>query len=199
MIRVVEPVTENEMIVAFLRAEFDSPRYAATIRKLLAADGVPEVLIGRPDTSDAQANAYRRSVLARYRGFGQDVALFHGFPNDVAWYRAEASIDDLHAIRYINYEYWNELSGGSRLAADAARQIRLSENVDNTFRSIIASVLGGKTLAELILVGRRDWSGLVVLEGHTRLTAYLLEPEIVPPMLPVLVGGSDHIHEWRLY
>jgi hypothetical protein len=29
---------------------------------------------------------------------------------------------------------------------------------------------------------------LVLLEGHVRLTAYFLQPECIPPSLPVIVG-----------
>ena len=31
---------------------------------------------------------------------------------------------ELSGVRYIEYDYWNELSGGTRLAVDAATRIR---------------------------------------------------------------------------
>jgi hypothetical protein len=35
-----------------------------------------------------------------------------------------------------------------------------------------------------------------VLEGHVRLTAYALFPEVLPDELPVFVGTSDDVHRW---
>ncbi len=50
----------------------------------------------------------RRQVLAAYRGYpAGDV--FTGMPADVRWHRA------------IDYPYWTDFSGGTRLAADGAR------------------------------------------------------------------------------
>jgi hypothetical protein len=39
----------------------------------------------------------------------------------------------------------------------------------------------------------------VVLEGHARLTAFLLCPDRLPPELEVLVGASPAMTRWRLW
>jgi hypothetical protein len=48
-------------------------------------------------------------VLAFLRG-----EIFEGFPEVVDWYYGVLQPDQLSRIRFIEYSYWNELSGGSR-------------------------------------------------------------------------------------
>jgi hypothetical protein len=48
----------------------------------------------------------------------------------------------------------------------------------------------------LILVTAGPPGGLVVLEGHVRLTAYMLRPDRLPPELEVLVGSSPDMAGW---
>jgi hypothetical protein len=50
--------------------------------------------------------------------------LFDGFPSDVRWTWMAISSAELAQVRYVNYDYWVELSGGTRLASDAAARIR---------------------------------------------------------------------------
>jgi hypothetical protein len=63
-------------------------------------------------------------VLGDWRGYGCDADVFRHFPPDVRWYRGTIEKEELAALRYINDEYWIELSGGTRLAVDAATRIR---------------------------------------------------------------------------
>ena len=39
----------------------------------------------------------------------------------------------------------------------------------------------------------------MTLEGHARLTAYMLCPDALPPELEVLVGSSPKMAGWGLY
>jgi hypothetical protein len=61
-----DDISEDEMVLAFLSAEVDSPRFGADARSAL---GDLE-LVRDPDLSDTHANQRRRSALARYRGWG---------------------------------------------------------------------------------------------------------------------------------
>ncbi|HEY1916747.1 MAG TPA: hypothetical protein VGH27_14330 [Streptosporangiaceae bacterium] len=49
--------------------------------------------------------------------------MFEDFPDDVRWQWMTITPAELARIRYIDYSYWIELSGGSRLAVDAAPRI----------------------------------------------------------------------------
>jgi hypothetical protein len=114
----------------------------------------------------------------------------------VLWSWAALDPDEVLAIRYIDYDYWVELSRGSRSPSDAAERIRAGVDV---FRVPSAEFLVdvGADAPPLIVVG--DDERLVVLEGHTRLTRYALQPDALPPALTVLLGRSPRIAEWACW
>src|SRR5690242_10064581 len=112
------------MVACFLRGELSSERFGDGIRQALVAAGQAETLVTHPDILDDEANDARRAILAATRGFGEDRELFIDFPPRVRWVRALLTPAELARVRYIEYSYWRELSGGSRLPVDAARRIR---------------------------------------------------------------------------
>ena len=194
--RMIRPSTEAEMVAVFLRGELDSERFGQRLRET-----IDERLLLGPDLDDEGENAVRRTALTTLRGYETRQGLFHGFPPDVHWERAALTPDEVLAVRYIEYDYWVELSGGTRLPLDAADRIRAGITVfrvpnDGFFE--LADALGTRQLSELIVVGG-DGSQLVVLEGHARLTAYALRPEALPPELEVLLGRSQGIVEWACW
>ncbi|MBW3623773.1 MAG: hypothetical protein KY468_10245 [Armatimonadetes bacterium] len=165
-------------MAAFLRTEIASERFGREIVALLERDGRDRSLIDEPDTRNVEENCYRLQLFSDFRGYKQNRGLFEGFPGNVSWYRAILTREELAGVRYIDYSYWNELSGGSRLPADAAKNIREGVEVfevsnDGFFR-MAEALRKGALFPELILVGTAPGSELVVLEGHVRLTAYSL-------------------------
>ncbi|TNJ66064.1 hypothetical protein FE784_11615 [Paenibacillus hemerocallicola] len=46
---------------------------------------------------------------------------------------------------------------------------------------------------------RELYSRIVALEGHERLTAYLIDTEYIPPELEVIIGFSEDFVAWDLY
>jgi hypothetical protein len=190
----IGPINEDEMVAVFLRTELASMRFAKDIQAILERQGQPRSLIEQPNLADPGENACRRQVLGAWRGYGRNADVFIGFPPDVRWYRATINKEELSALRYIDDDYWTELSGGSRLAVDAAARIRQGIEAfrvgNGGFWWTAEALCAGATFPELILVGKDEQSPLVVLEGHVRLTAYCLRPECAPDALPVLVGYS---------
>lgn len=191
--RVIRPSSEPEMVATFLRGELDSPRFGAVVRSV-----VDERLVLEPDLGDERQNAVRRAALTKLRGYEFRDGLFHGFPDDVRWERAALTPDEVLAVRYIEYDYWVELSGGSRLPLPAAERLRAGITVfrvpnDGFFE--LARALATGLLPELIVVGGAG-EKLVVLEGHARLTAFALRPEALPPELELLLGRTPRISEW---
>lgn len=120
--------------------------------------------------------------------------LFHGFPDDIAWFRAALTPDEVLAIRYIDWDWWLRISDGTRLATAAADRIRdgLVTGVTAEGHEPIAARLRDGSAQDLIVVG----PPLVLVEGHVRLTAYALFPEYLPPELEVFLGKSPRIEEW---
>jgi len=198
-----EPVAEAEVVAEFLRAEIESPRFGPRIRARLAQDGRPETIIGRPDTSSDADNAYRAALLHGYRGVGGSAPLLEGLPDRMEWYRARLTRADLERVRYIEYPYWVELSAGTRSPAVAASRIRAGITAMNrpndAFLAVSARLCAGEQLGTTVLVAPDRAAALVVLEGHTRVTAMLLRPECMPAEVPMLVGFAAGVREWPYY
>jgi hypothetical protein len=193
----LHPIHEDEMVAVFLATEIASSRFSSAILAILQRDRQERQIIDQPDFANQVDTAYRRHVLSEWRGYRRDADVFKGFPTNVRWYRALATMADLEQLRYINDAYWIELSGGSRLVMDAVARIRHGIEafwVSNAGVWFMAKALcAGAVFPELILVGKDERSRLVVPEGHVRLTAYLLRPDCTPSTVPVLVGYSPHL------
>lgn len=180
------------MVAVFLRTELASYRFGSAIEAMLDRDGRDRRLIEQPDLSDADANAYRRYLLGEHRGYRRNADVFTTFPDDVRWYRGLITKEELAQVRYINDDYWTELSGGTRLATDAAARIRQGIEAygvgNGGFWYLADALAAGASFPELILVGKDEHTPLMLLEGHVRLTAYFLRPQYIPATLPMLVG-----------
>jgi hypothetical protein len=198
--RVLAPATEDDMVLLFLRAEIDSTRFAPTLLETLAELGRDRSLVDHADTTDAEENAARREALARSRGYLRNEAVFSGFPDDTSWSWAMLTPDELAAVRYIDWDYWLDVTGGTRRPADAIERMRDEWGSEgNDVRAIADTVARGSLPLEIIVLGRPPGEDLVVLEGHVRLSALLLRPENLPAEVCVLLGTSPRIEEWGLY
>ena len=188
------------MVAVFLRTELPSGRWKDDLRALLERAGLPDRVITAPDLGDDPENQARLRLLTEHRGYGTRTEIFDGFPDEVRWQWMAITPAKLAEVRYIQYDYWDELSGGSRLAVDAAARIRAGVTpfgVPNNGKLEMAqAVASGAQFPPLILV-TTDFGGyLVVLEGHVRLTAFMLARDQLPPELEVLVGSSPAMTRW---
>jgi hypothetical protein len=194
---VVRDSSDDEMIAVFLLGELTSERWGQGIRAALDAAGQADALITAADLGDADQNRARMALLAATRGYGEDRDVFENFPARVRWVRATLTPGELARVRYIEYSYWNELSGGSRLATDAAQQIRQGITVfgvsNQRFVRAARAVERGEPFPPLILAGRRR-DDLICLEGHLRLTAYALAG--FPREIDCLVGTAPAMDRW---
>jgi len=185
------------MVACFLLGELTSPRFGAGVRRALAAAGRPERLLTDADLTDPAANQARRALLAATRGYGENRDVFEDFPGHVRWIRAVLTAAELARVRYIEYSYWNELSGGSRLPGDAAERIRAGVRVfgvsNGRFIAAARAVRRRERFSPLILAGPRPET-LVCLEGHLRLTAYALAG--FPVEVECLVGTAQAMDRW---
>lgn len=132
--------------------------------------------------SSADVDERRRAWLERD-------GLFAGFPDDVSWERVALARDEVLGILYINWDWWLTVSNATRLATVAAEV----QGRDEGDRAI---AMAAATNPELIVVGNRERSKLVLLEGHVRLTAYAAFPEYLPDELEAYLGTSQRIGEW---
>jgi hypothetical protein len=197
LVQILDASSDDEMVATFLRGELSSERFGGDIRRCLASSGQPERLITHPDLLDAEANAARRTVLAATRGYGENRELFTDFPAQVTWCRAILGPGEIARVRYMDYSYWYEISGGSRLPADAAVRIKAGVRAwdvpNGRFVKAARALTRGEQFSPLILVGERE-DELVCLEGHLRLTAYALAG--FPADVECLVGTAPAMGRW---
>ena len=198
--RLLETLNEHVMVAIFLQTEIDSPRFRRDLLRLIERDRRDRVIIDRSDTADEEQNRYRARLLGEFRGYGQNRGLFSRFPENVSWFRYALTREELAQVRYIDYSYWNELSGGSRFPSDAAQKIRAGIKIfgvsNSGFLARAEALREGARFPDLILVGTHPGSDLVALEGHARLTAYALAPECIPEEVSVLIGFSPDLKPW---
>ncbi len=214
--RILRSGSEAEMIALFLSSEYPASRTHHYIQQILQREGWDPRIIEQPDLSDEQENAQRRRVLAAYRGYGQSADYFKqlpaevdyldyfaGFPSDVRWEWIMLSRQELEQVKYIEYDYWIELSGGSRLPRDAANTILAGRELfgvsNRTVLQMADAYRADARFPMLILVGKNREGPLVLLEGHMRLTAMFLARECLPAELEVLVGFSEQMGSWDCY
>src|SRR5215813_1901270 len=201
--RRLRPSSEAEMVALFLRTELPAARFRGKLQALLDQAGLPERLITAPNLDDPAENQAREQLLTRHREYGTRTGLFDGFPHDVRWEWMAITPAELATVRYVDYDYWVELSGGSCLAVDAAPRIRAGVapfGVSSDWALGMArEVAGGARFPPLILVTTGSGGDLVVLEGHARLTGFMLARDRLPPELEVLVGSSPAMTRWGLW
>src|ERR1700674_757850 len=110
----IEPATETEIIRAFVLAEVDSPTFAPEGYEpwfKMRGLNLGQVRSGLR-AGDADVLQLARSALHDIRGYGQDQALFIGFPHDVTWQRGDFTSPDFTELRYCSYPSWVDLSDG---------------------------------------------------------------------------------------
>ena len=201
--RAIARVTEAEVIAEFLRAEIDSPRFGPRIAARIDTDGRSEAVVRAPDTSNADENAYRASLLHGYRGVGGSAPLLEGLPDRIDWWRVAIPRDALGDIRYIDYPYWNELSAGTRSPRVAAERIEAGITAqgrpNEAFVALAARLCEGDDLGMPILIATGPDAPAIILEGHTRVTAMLLRPDCLPAEVELYVGYADGVRTWMYY
>ena len=195
--RLTQSVPEDVMVALFLRTEINSFRFRELLSNLLQRENVDRRMIDHPDLQNAAENALRAHLLGEFRGYQRDGDVFTGFPDHVEWWWGVISRADMERVKYINDDYWTTFSGGTRFVRDAAQRITAGEMEDvaagyhSLAQSLAGSLLTGPCPPEPILLDNPKTDELVILEGHVRMTAYLLLPSQVLPELTVLIGRSE--------
>lgn len=200
--KIIKKISENNMILEFLKAELKSERFDKHVINALKRVSSNEKLILDANLNNSEENILRKNVLRIYRGF-DDKLLFDNFPRKIEWYEATLNEKDFEKIRYINYDYWKELSGGTRNVKDSSKTINANIEIynqsNNTYKEIAKEIKNGKKLPKVILVSKSKKDNPIVLEGHSRLTATgLLEPEL-RKKIEAIIGFSADLDRWVFY
>jgi hypothetical protein len=176
----------------------------ATVRALLKRDGQPAALLTAPDLTDGQANAARVDLLREYRGFDQPdpsvESYLEGVPvRQLTWWRVRIDATDAARLHYINWDFWVEITGGTRLAA-AYASVKLAERngPGAMYAALRDAFVAGTSVPEIILADSGPDTRLVILEGHVRATAMAMAGGDLRPRT-ALLGRSKAVGEQWFY
>ncbi len=167
-LRLLRPVSEEEIVSEFLRGEFYHPEFDPYRRDF-------NHLVERPDLDHPHENFIRRALLFRRRG-----RLWRELPADTEWWEIELTPGDLTRLRSFPRNEWKRFTGGAfsltemvgRIQADVARghQSRLLKKLGE-----IANGLRGNDVPDaVLLIGIDDRHPLTIIEGNHRMAAALL-------------------------
>ncbi len=191
--KILENITVEEMVAVFLSGELNSPRWGEKIKAILTKNKIDERIITNPDIKNKDENSKRALVLGESRGYGRKDGLFDDLEEVTGWKRVLLESDDFKNIRYIDYDYWNELSGKTRLVTEGAKSVEEGReffNVSNQqYWQVSEFVKKGGRFPSLILISDKTGK-MKLLEGHVRLTGYLLNNK-EPEPLEVIVGFKN--------
>lgn len=186
-------VPDSAMVAAFLKAELYSERFSADLKQAMQHVGVGEALVVHPDLHDDRQNELRAALLGQHRGYQQGHDMFEGVPERMTWYAAELSRDEIGQARYVDYDYWNELTDHTRLVKEAVRNIQNGKTVfdvsNDRFLAVAEQIKRhGYSFEPMILWATDRDAPLELLEGHLRATAYYLAGEQAPHTIRAIVG-----------
>ncbi|HVZ58391.1 MAG TPA: hypothetical protein VG935_01400 [Patescibacteria group bacterium] len=196
----MKKITEDQMVAVFLQSELDSTRFGENVSTILRDMGVTESLVTSPHFNDEKENELRKKILTKHRGYSTREDLFAHFPHTVDWYQTSLPKELLPNLRYIEFSYWTEITGGSRRVKDAIDTIKAGRQVFNQsnepFHNAAKAVKQGTLFPPLILVTKDSLADAVILEGHLRATAYVLELNSAPDEIPVILGKAKDMDKW---
>lgn len=197
------PATEDQVILAWLQAQIESPDFQAF---LIGNPANPANLSAAlkaarsPDLRDPEQNALRRHIIASVYGFGQGTGSFEGLANDIAWRRVHVTADDISEMLYAKRSgAWQMLSPATRKVAEGATNVGHIFTGDST-NMVVLSLASGichsdKKVPEIIALRRPD-GRIVLLEGHARATAIVLEAHRFPNGVTAYIGDGPSVANW---
>ena len=195
--------SENQVILAWLQAEIESidfQQYIVGDPPNPAFLSVALKAARSPDLRDAEQNALRRRIIASARGFGEGTGSFAGLANDIKWRRLRLIPAEVAEMYYANHGVpWSMLAPATRKVAEGATNVGHVFTGDSTNLVVLslASAIchANKKVPEIIALKRPD-GRLVILEGHTRATAIVLESHRFPRGVGVFAGETPSVERW---
>src|SRR2546430_14824909 len=108
--QLLQKISEDEVIAFFLQTEISSSRWKDKILEILNTHQMVRAIIDTPDITDTSQNQVRAEIFDEFRGYERRIGLFEGFPRNVTWSRATLNKSELDKVKYINWEYWLEIT-----------------------------------------------------------------------------------------
>jgi hypothetical protein len=191
-VEIIEPVGEGVMFIAWAKAE----------RGSMANRGIALPESPTPDQA--------REALEFARGTRDaDWGMFVGWPDDVEWSRARATVAEIGEFRHCGYWTFRVLTNDTRLPRDAASTLADGPPTANDHNAeiidlrrivpeIAKAVGDGHRPEPLIAVRNAEDGKPVIAEGNKRSIAYQYA---FPPdaEIEILFGTSPNMANWRFY
>jgi hypothetical protein len=198
------PASADDVVLAFLRAEIDSSRLGHVYAGILSNSRLDRrSIIDEANLENANDSRIRNEMLRAVRGYSAGQMLFEGFPNDATWRRVRLDKADFVRLKYANFQPWLELTDNTRLVLHGATKIDCEYNLSPlametraNVQAVAADYRRGKRYPELIAAESED-GYLILVEGHTRATAYVLSG--LPAPVDILLSSSSQIRRWAFY
>jgi hypothetical protein len=195
--------TEDQVILAWLQAEIESPEFQAYIvgNPPNPANLSLALRAARsPDLHDQTQNDLRRQIITSTYGFGTGAGSFEGLGPDLGWRRLHLTTDEVGQMLYMRRSGpWQLLAPVTRKVAEGATNVGHVFTGDGT-NMVVLSLASGlchseKKVPEIIALRRPD-GALVILEGHARATAIALEAHRFPKGVQAYVGEGPSVANW---
>jgi hypothetical protein len=195
--------SEDQVILAWLQAEIES----AGFQQYLIGDppnpanlSLALKLARSPNLRDQEQNALRRNIISSTHGLGMGVGQFQGLANDIQWRRVKLTTADVGEMLYASRSgAWTILAPVSRKVAEGATNVGHVFTGDQTNMVVLSLAYGinhsDKKVPEIIALRGPD-GRLVILEGHARATAIVLEAERFKRGVEAYVGDSPSVASW---
>lgn len=199
--QIIRDANENEMILNFLQGELESDRFSGKLNTIINNLNLSTDLIINANINDATENENRKKILAKFRGYGNNLSLFENFPNIEEYKFAQMYYEDLSNVKYINYSYWNELSLGTSLPRFAAKAIfdgvEPYDVSNKPFLNGLDEFKNGRRFQPVILL-TSDYKEFIILEGHSRITIYALAGELFVGAKCYILKCNDYeLKKWN--
>jgi hypothetical protein len=197
------PATEDQVILAWLQAEIESVDFQ---HHLVGEPPNPAFLsmalkaARAPDLKDAEQNELRRRIITQTHGLGMGAGSFQGLANDITWRRFKLATPEVAEMLYANHSgSWTILAPVTRKVAEGATNVGHVFTGDQT-NMVVLSLASGichseKKLPEVIALRRPD-GRLVIMEGHARATAIVLEAHRFEHGVQVYIGDGPSVASW---
>jgi len=191
--RLIRRVSEDDVIVEFLRSDFHSTAFRDYHESL-------QEIVKNPNLDDPIENAKRRALL-----FLRHLALWKEIPPDTEWYEMEVDEANLSQVRVFPRAQWRKLADGNFAINEIASAMRTRRHlVDAEFLGKIASI-GEKFHDEdpgfsaVLLIGVTEREPLTILDGNHRLVASILASPSELKKVRFLCGLSPHMTDCCWY
>lgn len=176
--KVIRDAKESEMILEFLKGEYESKRFHNDIADVLLKTNNDKNVIVNGDAKNPEENKKRLQIMKEFRGY-PNKELFERFPKNIDWKYAQLETADIDRIYYIDYSYWNELSNGTSKPTEAVKTIKGGKEIFGVPNGPFlegAEYVKNHSFPPIILLSCNDEKYLII-EGHSRMTVYAFEPE----------------------